>query len=109
MKTYQPRTYQQKINYEELELIRPQGRKPKTKQLAPLFKLKQRWQALLTFWELDEPRISDVVDRSGKVSWRIYDPARDRTFQLDTKEQVLAWLEERHYRRQQSIGWNIDW
>lgn len=104
------RTYQQRLNYKELELICPQPPKSKTKTLAFLFSLRQCWQAFVDFWNLDtEPRFWEVVDRKGRVFWRIYDPVRDRSFQFDTKEQVLTWLEERHYRNQDSMGWNNDW
>lgn len=104
------RTYQQRLNYEKLELISPQLPKSKTKKLAPLSSLRQIWQTFLDFWVLEaNPRIWEVVDRSGKVSWQIYDPVSDRSLRFDTKEQVLIWLEERHHRQQEPSGWNNNW
>jgi hypothetical protein len=105
------RTYQQRLNYEKLELISPQLPKYKSKKLAPLSSVRQLWQTFLDFfWALEaDVRIGEVVDRNGRVSWQIYDPVSDRFLRLDPQEQVLTWLEERHHQRQESNGWNNNW
>ncbi len=104
------RTYQQRLNYEKLELISPQVPKSKTKMLVPLSSLRQLWQAFLDFWAFEaDVRIWEVVDRNRRLSWQIYDPVSDRFLRLDTQEQVLTWLEERHHQRQEPNNWNNNW
>jgi hypothetical protein len=47
-------------------------------------------------------------DRFGNKSWRVYDPASDRTIRFNDEQKVTSWLDERHYRRSQPNLWNID-
>ena len=104
------KTYQQQLNYQELELIYSQPHHSKAKTSALLPNLKQVWNEFLELWTLNtEPRIREEIDHSGKMVWRVYDPKRDRTFKLDTQEQVLAWLEERHHQQPTLNTWNSDW
>ena len=104
------KTYQQKFNYAELELIYSQSRHCEAKTSTLLSSLKQLCYGFLELWTLNpEPRIWEEIDRSGKMFWRVYDPKRDRTLKLDTKEQVLAWLEERHHQQLTLNSWNNEW
>jgi hypothetical protein len=104
------KTYQQKLNYAKLELIYSQPRHSEAKTYILLPRLKQIWHDFLELWTLNpEPRIWEEIDQSGKMFWRVYDPKRDRTLKLDTKEQVLAWLEERYHQQPTLSSWNNDW
>lgn len=104
------KTYQQKLNSAELEFIYSQPHQFEAKTSTLLLNLKQLWHEFLELWTLNpEPLIWEEIDRSGKMLWRVYDPQRDRTLKLDTKEQVLAWLEEWHHQQPPLSSWNNDW
>jgi hypothetical protein len=94
------RTFQQQLNYERLELLPPQG----IRGLAIAFPstLRQLWTAVLTLSDqksAPEPQIHEVLTPSGKVIWRVYDFADDCSVEFDSEQEVLVWLEERHYSR----------
>ncbi|OWY67319.1 hypothetical protein B7486_31880 [cyanobacterium TDX16] len=91
------RTYEQWRNYKELELIR---RHPPVKNLLELQILsllrgfEHFWQ---DFWcSNNDPQISEITDSTGQTRWKIYEPTSDRTFQLESQQEVLTWLEQRH-------------
>ncbi|MBD2306813.1 hypothetical protein H6G17_15010 [Chroococcidiopsis sp. FACHB-1243] len=91
------RTYEQWRNYRELELIR---RHPPVKNLLEL-QILSLLQGLGHFWQdlwcsNNEPQISEITDSTGQTRWKIYQPTRDRTFQLESQQEVLTWLEQRH-------------
>lgn len=46
-----------------------------------------------------EPQIRHVENSSGQRAWRVYDPLTERSTTLDSEQEVLVWLEERHYDR----------
>lgn len=97
------RTFQQQRNYEKLEQLPP--------QIGELARLKLWWlgQAFRDFWHSPsgEPQVRQKTDRFGNLYWRVYDPVSDRTVRFDNQQQVLIWLDERHYRRVRSNAWNM--
>ncbi|HEY9618965.1 MAG TPA: hypothetical protein V6C78_01280 [Crinalium sp.] len=92
-------TYQQRLNYEKLELIRPEGLwgmvaiVPSTLNYLwetvriQLNQFNQSFDA--------EPQVEEVLSPSGMVSWKVYEPKDDCYLEFDTAEQVLVWLEMR--------------
>ena len=90
------KTYEQWRNYRELELIR---RHPPAKELEAqiLSLIPKIWGFWRDWWcSSNEPQISEITDSTGQTRWEIYEPVRDRTFQLESQQEVLAWLEQRH-------------
>ena len=68
------------------------------------------------FFMSNEPRIRQKKNRFGKIFWKIYDPVGKQSFRLDSEEDVLVWLEERHHRNSQKNhknsldnSWNFYW
>lgn len=58
------------------------------------------WLSCLDLWKFNtEPRIQDIKTDAGQVLWRVFDTRCDCIFWFDSKEQVLAWLEKRHQRK----------
>ena len=45
-----------------------------------------------------ELQITQVLDKSGNLAWRVYDPITYNTFIFNDEEEVKIWLEERYYR-----------
>lgn len=91
------RTYEQWRNYKELELIR---RHPPAKELLEV-QILSLFQQIWGFWRdwwcsSNEPQISEITDATGQSRWKIYDPISDRSFQLESRQDVLIWLEQRH-------------
>ncbi len=91
------RTFQQQRNYEKLEQLPP--------QVGELARLQLWWlrQAFLDYWysPSGEPQVRQKTDRFGKEYWRVYDPVSDRTVRFDEQQDVMIWLDERHYRKLQ--------
>lgn len=68
------------------------------------------WQSIKNFFTMDrEPQITEEKNIFGKLIWKVYDPTNDRYSQFQAKEDVLAYLEERHHRRSQTNGWDIEY
>lgn len=42
--------------------------------------------------------VREVTDRQGHTYWRVDDPKGDRPLTFDQAQDVLHWLECRHYR-----------
>lgn len=63
------------------------------------------WSKLRQFFSLwadpvREPQIYEEYDpETGNPYWRVYNPARDRWLELDSREAVLTWLEHYPYYR----------
>lgn len=91
--------YQQWLNYKEQELLVPRF-KPASKSL---FNRVERYFSQL-FAFSDEPQVKEIVV-DGKTQWRVYDPQSDRTWQLNSPQEVSIWLEERYDNRQQHNVW----
>ena len=45
------------------------------------------------------PRIWQTKDRTGHISWHIYDPTTARSRCLNSEQEVRMWLDEQYYRR----------
>ncbi|MDZ4871703.1 MAG: hypothetical protein CLLPBCKN_001091 [Chroococcidiopsis cubana SAG 39.79] len=91
------RTYEQWRNYRELELIRrhPPAKELLEVQILSLFR--DIWGSWQNLWcSNNEPQISEITDSTGQTRWKIYEPTSDRTFQLESHQEVLTWLEHRH-------------
>jgi len=97
------RTFQQQRNYEKLEQLPPQ-----VGELASL-ELRRIWQTFLDFGHSPsgEPQVRQKTDRVGNVYWRVYDPVSDHTIRFDDQQEVMIWLDERHYRKSRPNLWNI--
>jgi len=54
---------------------------------------------LLTINENTEPRITELKDRNGELFWKIYDFRTQRTIYCMTVDEVMEWLDSRHYRQ----------
>jgi hypothetical protein len=97
------RTFQQQHNYEKLEQLSP--------QIQELVRLGVwwLWQTVIDFLHTPsgEPEVKQKIDRVGNIYWRVYDPVSDRTVRFNDKQEVMIWLDERHYRRAHSHLWNI--
>ncbi|MBE9166701.1 hypothetical protein IQ238_03860 [Pleurocapsales cyanobacterium LEGE 06147] len=94
-------TFQQQHHNEKLEQLPPQDHDLASSKLWWL------WQTFLDFWcsPSGEPRIWQRTDRFGNPYWRVYDPVSDRTIRFNDKQEVMIWLDERHYHRAHSNLW----
>lgn len=62
--------------------------------------LKHLWRSISNLFSLSsEPQIEEMVNEAGQLSWLVYDPAEDITMQMNSQQDVLRWLEARHYQR----------
>lgn len=65
------------------------------------------WNYVLGIFDVNnEPRIKKMTDNSENTWWKIYDPVKDKTFKVFSKEDLLIWLEERHYQRKSNNSWD---
>lgn len=72
-------------------------------------KLKRLWNQLGNLIvKLLEPKhdpvIHEFVDRNGNKKWRVYDPMTDKKVTLDSRAEILIWLDDR-YSNHQSTDW----
>lgn len=44
-----------------------------------------------------EPHVEAIRDRSGDVSWQVYDPVTDYHNTFASEQDVRVWLEKRYY------------
>lgn len=62
--------------------------------------LKHLWRSISGLFSLSsEPQIEETVNEAGQLSWVIYDPADDVTLHMNSQQDVLRWLEERHHQQ----------
>ena len=91
------RTYKQWRNYREQELIERHQPARELLEVEILSFFQQIWDSWQNWWCVsNEPQISEITDSTGRTRWKIYEPVSDRTFQLESQQEVLAWLEQRH-------------
>lgn len=64
------------------------------------------WMILDVCTVSTELRIHVIRHRCGRFCWRVDDPMCDRPLWFDSEEDVLIWLETRHYRQRDKIDWN---
>lgn len=96
MKRERIRTEQQWRLYCELELIdwNESGLEFSKPKLKAAFEGIGRYlKEFLT--PIEEPQIEEIVNRNGETQWQVYDPTSDRTFRLNSPQEVSAWLENR--------------
>jgi hypothetical protein len=99
------RTYQQWQAYKQLELITDFESCQRSPTLSIQLCLQKIWQWFCIHLSASkEPRVWEMLDRSGQAYWKIYDPLGDRWWQFDSAEAVTAWIEERH-RQSRSADW----
>lgn len=92
------RTYEQWRNYREQELIERHPPAGELLEVQILSFLQEIWGSWQNWWcSSNEPQISEIIDSTGQSRWKIYDPVRDRSFQLESQQDVLLWLEQRHH------------
>lgn len=97
------RTHEQQYLYQQLELIESPTAtsNPFRKRLLEMIKaIWTRFSNVLTASE--EPQFWEVLDKNGRISWKVYEPATSRIFYLDSLQSVLEWVEERHYPASQA-------
>lgn len=46
-----------------------------------------------------EPKITELQGRNGESFWEIYDARTGRTIYCMTEDEVMEWLDNRHYRQ----------
>lgn len=93
------KTWQQQCLYEKLELISPC-------RSGARFRFRQLWGGLAALrpWGTvakagDRPTlVRELTNRQGHTSWHINTPRGDRPLTFDQAQDVLRWLECRHYR-----------
>lgn len=42
-----------------------------------------------------EPKIEQIIDRKGNISWEVYDPNSQRTLWFYSEAEVRSWLDRR--------------
>lgn len=91
------RAYQQRRLRQKLELISSEISQSFTHSALTLVHALRR--SLQNTWlPSKEPRIQQTLDGAGKLGWIVYDPMSDRALTFHTEQDLLTWLEERHYR-----------
>ena len=85
------RTYNQWLNYQQLEQI-PLHSKRK------LLALQQLSHYFVRFGSpRNEPRVRQIKDRRGNVTFHVYDPVSRKSTQLSSEKEARIWLEQRYY------------
>ncbi|MBD2463240.1 hypothetical protein H6G89_19585 [Oscillatoria sp. FACHB-1407] len=93
------RTYEQRLNYEKLELIPTTQSSLQDKLGLVVSGFQKAWERLVGFFELSsEPSVYHTSDASGEW-WYVYEPTTGRSFWFATEAEVLEWFDTRHYRQ----------
>jgi hypothetical protein len=57
------------------------------------------WQSLLAYSSASsEPHVWQTEDSTGQTVWNAYDPLRRQLIEQVSTQEMLIWLEERHYQ-----------
>jgi len=91
--------------YKELELIPDEMwedvlRNARSHQLSSRFRMNKLFTVIGSILTKEpEPDIREKKDVSGTIWWEVYDPLTGRHSCLSSRAEVLAWLEQRYYRK----------
>ncbi len=95
------RTYKQRLDYEELELISRQELKPQTNDFNLLSILKKVGNYLLAvLTEESDLHIRQQEDRFGNTTCPVYEPQTGQSAQFSSEEDVRIWIDERYSQKQ---------
>lgn len=93
------RTYQQRLDYETLELIYSADAPQQQQRLTFASAIKGMVAWLVAALTHDpDVRIWEATDKSGHTYWRVKDPVSGRSATLSSENEVRAWIEARYYR-----------
>lgn len=104
------KTDNQRLNYQELELIPFSGLQPKnTLQIVSSTLQKLGSYLLQSLIQGNRLRIWQTKDRFDQTWWNIYDPTTTQFLQLASEEEVRVWLDQDQYQRTRTLARHDQW